>query len=459
MTQRQNTKYRSVIKAAHSVRSFSQQIASKLGISISKLNLKSLLANGSQGQGATDEQIPHDPKSNYVEPVVIIPFSTSLSSANTRANIAVVFHAFNVDQAADFLKYFQNIPVPFSLFISTDTAQKATKLRKVFDKGPAARIEVRVLPNRGRDIAPKLLGFADVHHKHDLVLHLHTKVSIHDSSLQGWRDFILDSLLGSREAVRSILEAFDHSPQLGMIAPRHISTLRPNMNWDGNFDGAARLAKRMGLTLFPDSPVDFPSGSMFWARSAALQPLFDANLTLEDFPEEAGQTGGTIAHSIERLFFYSSELAGLRWMRVARTEKLIAPEQPLYIHSKVNLDWAMSDQMPSLLLPGVRPRPTQSNVAPAPSAWIADWLLVVRQHDHGNLLEIVDGLDVVGRAPHVDHLVLEIGRARAAVGRGHFDLELRDDLAHDALFLELHRRLVVLHRQSHVLDDHGAAST
>src|SRR5262249_13012858 len=64
----------------------------------------------------------------------------------------------------------------------------------------------------------------------------------------------------------------------------------------------------------------FPSGSMFWARSAALRPLLDLNLSYGDFPEEAGQIDGTPAHAIERLYYYACERAGFTWLKVAHPE-------------------------------------------------------------------------------------------------------------------------------------------
>ena len=42
-------------------------------------------------------------------------------------------------------------------------------------------------------------------------------------------------------------------------------------------------------------------GTMFWAKTDAIRPLLEQRFKLEDFPEEAGQTDGTIAHTLERM--------------------------------------------------------------------------------------------------------------------------------------------------------------
>ncbi|MBR0679527.1 glycosyltransferase [Roseomonas eburnea] len=297
------------------------------------------------------------------EPVLLLPFSVQPEIATPQFRIAVLLHAFHLDQAEEFSRRLGAIPVPFSLCISTDTEEKAEALRRHFASGPAARLDVRVMPNRGRDIAPKIVGFHDVHAEHDLVLHLHTKASTHDPRLAPWRGFILDGLLGSTASVGSILEAFARLPRLGMVAPRNFPVIRPYMGWDVNFLPARRLAARMGIALAPDSPLDFPAGSMFWARSAALAPLLEAGLTVEDFAEEGAQTDGTLAHAVERLYFYACEKAGFRWVHAGSDKAIAPPERALHVATQADLEWAVSDQMPALLLPGRRPRPTPDALA------------------------------------------------------------------------------------------------
>ena len=71
----------------------------------------------------------------------------------------------------------------------------------------------------------------------------------------------------------------------------------------------------MNLSL--NSKLDFPSGSMFWGRSAALKPLLSMNLTLDDFPPENKQIDGTLAHIIERMYFFICEAAGYRWIKIS----------------------------------------------------------------------------------------------------------------------------------------------
>jgi len=236
--------------------------------------------------------------------------------------IAALLHAFHIDLVAELRAYLSHIPVPADLFVTTDSAAKRSQVERCFADWRQGSVETRIVPNRGRDVAPKLTGLADVHDRYEYVLHLHTKRSGHDSRLAGWRGYLLETLLGSPAAVRSVLEVFARLPTVGMLAPQHIDALRPWVRWGQNFEVSAGLAERMGLPLPRRAPLDFPSGSMFWARTAALRPLLDLRLGFEDFPEESGQTDGTLAHAIERLHFLVCERSGFDWVKITAPDQL-----------------------------------------------------------------------------------------------------------------------------------------
>ena len=246
-----------------------------------------------------------------------IPFSYPPAVLATPPHVAVVCHMFHPEVAAEAALYMRNLPFPADLKLSTDTEDKRTALEAVFASWAQGTVEIRVLPNRGRDIAPKLVGFADAHRTYEYVLHLHSKQSKHADFLAPWRTYLYRALLGSPAVVRSVFEVFNQVPDLGMVAPQHFEPVRRWLDWRGNLKVAQALAARVGIELQPDATLDFPSGSMFWARTAALRPLLDLDLTAEDFPEEAGQVDGTLAHAIERLYFHVCEAAGYRWLKVA----------------------------------------------------------------------------------------------------------------------------------------------
>jgi len=237
-------------------------------------------------------------------------------------HIAVVLHAFHLDLLPEIRAYLNHIPFPADLFVSTDSMAKQQVVEACFSGWNHGTLKVRVLPNCGRDVAPKLVGFATVHNRYEYLLHLHTKHSPHASGLAGWRGYLLETLLGSPEVVRGVFEVFAQAPRIGLLAPQHIDDLRPWIRWGANFELAAALAARMGIPLPRRAPLDFPSGSMFWVRSAALRPLLDLNLSFADFPDERGQTDGTLAHAIERLYFLVCEQAGFDWMKISTRGQL-----------------------------------------------------------------------------------------------------------------------------------------
>jgi GT2 family glycosyltransferase len=231
--------------------------------------------------------------------------------------IAAICHIFHVSMAAELRFYLRNLPRPADLYISTDTEQKQAILKAAFSGWEHGDVTIRITPNRGRDIAPKLIGFADIHERYDLVLHLHSKMSGHANFLAPWRAYLYETLLGSPEIARSIIDAFARLPDLGMVAPQHYEGIRRWIGWQGNFESARALADTMNIPLSPKRALDFPSGSMFWARPAALRPLLVLGLKYEDFPAEAGQVDRTPAHAIERLYFHVCEASGHSWLKVA----------------------------------------------------------------------------------------------------------------------------------------------
>ncbi len=290
-----------------------------------------------------------------------VPFNYTPAQASV-PRVAAVLHMFYPDLAPEMLHYLSNIPVATDLFVSTDTVDKKASLETAFTSWTRGTLEVRVTPNRGRDIAPKLVGFADVYGRYDLVCHLHSKVSDHAPFLAPWRSFMLENLLGSPFIVRSLLEAFDRLPDLGIVMPQHFEAVRRWLNWNGNFTNAKALAGRMGVTLHNSRALDFPSGSMFWARPAALQPLLDLHLRFEDFPDEGAQVDHTPAHAIERLYLYACERSGHTWLKVAQPALYFDTSTVATIRSPADIGRFAVNH--GVLLTGPDPIPVRAEPAP-----------------------------------------------------------------------------------------------
>jgi GT2 family glycosyltransferase len=277
--------------------------------------------------------------------------------------VATVVHMFYADLAVEIRRYLENIPGTVDVFISTTNEFEKALVEKAFAGWSPGGVEVRIVPNRGRDVAPRLVAFRHVYDRYAYVLQLHTKQSLHSSVLRSWRHFLLESLVGDEAVVSSVFEAFARNPRLGIVAAQHFEPLRHWINWGNNLEAATRLAASMGISVDPDAALDFPSGSMFWARTAALRPLIELGLTTEEFDEEQGQKDHTLAHAIERLPFHVCERAGFDWIKVARPEFFAHTPMIVSVRDATELDGFFERLVFRLHDPKeVRPR----NVPPKP---------------------------------------------------------------------------------------------
>jgi len=230
-------------------------------------------------------------------------------TSNLRAAIHGHFHY--PELFSDFLCCLTVNRTKCDLYLTTNRDEDATILEETLTKFDMPSAAIRVVPNRGRDIGPFLSELGDELRQYDVIGHVHGKRSVLTAGLgDGWRNFLWHHLIGpSFPMVDTILDALARDPTLGLVFPEdpHLT------DWNENRPIGDDLARRIGITGALPTHFDFPNGTMFWARPAALQPLFSLGLGWEDYPPEPLPYDGTILHALERLLPFAAAKAGFRY--------------------------------------------------------------------------------------------------------------------------------------------------
>lgn len=229
-------------------------------------------------------------------------------SGNCRA--ALHGHYYYADLAEELFPALSKNRHPVDLYLSTDTEAKASQLADCAARH-GAKATVRVLPNKGRDLGPFLTGFRDLFSAgYDVIGHVHGKKSVHVKSDFGesWRRFLLETTIGGTHAMMdAVIAAFASNERLGMAFAEPGNTL----GWDRNLESAAALARRMNMEHVLAAPsFEYPAGSFFWCRPAALGPILSLALDWADYPAEPLPHDGSLLHAIERLLGLVCEEAG-----------------------------------------------------------------------------------------------------------------------------------------------------
>jgi glycosyltransferase involved in cell wall biosynthesis len=226
------------------------------------------------------------------------------------SSVALHLHVHHLEGMEAILEALQYNTLRPDVLLTVSQAVQVEQAVQMLRHYPGRLAAVEVFPNRGRDLGPLLSGLRQHLANYTYLGHLHTK------GLQGaggiklrqrWISYLLDNTLGTPSAPMGdrILAALHHNPRLGMVFPDD-----PNcVGWDQNLSLAAPLAQRWGVSSLPEF-FNFPVGSMFWARVAALEPLWQLELDWSDYPPEPVPTDGTVLHALERLLPFSAQVAG-----------------------------------------------------------------------------------------------------------------------------------------------------
>jgi O-antigen biosynthesis protein len=255
------------------------------------------------------------PKLLRNDKVIVVPIPDAELVSPVR--ICIIMHIFYDDMIEFIYIHCRNVNFDSDIYITTDNEVKANKISEKFKEWDRGSVEIQIVANRGRDMPSKFQVFERELINYDLALFLHSKRSMHlNGGHHDWAHTLFDTLIGSQAVVDSIVSLFTTCSDLGLVFPDHFDDLRHLVNWGENRRCAGELAMQMGVDLGQASALDFPSGSMFWARPSALAPILSLGITIDDYADECGQIDGTLAHALERLPAYSAEVAGYRWIKI-----------------------------------------------------------------------------------------------------------------------------------------------
>lgn len=215
--------------------------------------------------------------------------------------VGLHIHAYYPELFPEILRRIEQNHVRPDLLISvtSESARKAIAAHlRAYEGGV---VDIRVVPNRGRDIAPFLTEFNEtIRQNYDVIGHLHTKrtVDLKDASLgKIWFKFLLENLLGGQTPMADIiLGRMADDQSVMMVFPDD-----PNIvGWGKNFPHGEKILSGLGIK-YSYRELCFPIGTMFWARTAGLKALLDMNLNWEDYPKEPLPYDGSLPHVLERL--------------------------------------------------------------------------------------------------------------------------------------------------------------
>ena len=271
-----------------------------------------------------EQQIPagsrRDPLAHWIEqgrpagpwqPPLIEP-GAPLGALPDPGQVALHIHVFYPELLEPILQRLAHNRLQPDLFLSYSNPALESAIRQTLSDHQQ-QASLHPVPNRGRDIGPLL---SEIGHHLDQTYafhgHLHTKKSvlIDGGTAARWREFLLVNLLGdaARPMADQILSAMQADPELGLVFPDDPGCL----GWNDNRPHAETLATRLGISHLPEA-INFPIGTMFWARQGGLSRLYNLGLTWDDYPIEPVGYDGTVLHAIERLLPQICLVSGQRY--------------------------------------------------------------------------------------------------------------------------------------------------
>lgn len=248
----------------------------------------------------------------------ILSDESPTGSVSCYEDAAVIICLYYEDSMEKYSDYIDHIPEKIPVYIVSSNGELYEPILEYIETNKHRKIELVKKKNRGRDISALLVAGREIWLKYKYICFVHDKrkkEEVPDPEFELWIENLWGNSLGGEVYIQNVLNLLETNNALGVLAPpepigTYINAWYVNAWGEKTFALAKQLAKDLKLECDLDvdkSPITF--GTVFWAKSAALQKLFEKKWKYEDFDDEPlGRE--TISHAIERILGYVAQDAG-----------------------------------------------------------------------------------------------------------------------------------------------------
>jgi lipopolysaccharide biosynthesis protein/glycosyltransferase involved in cell wall biosynthesis len=291
-------------------------------------NIESSVAGG---ESKTDDAEYLRIRAFQVVPYYLDPYAIAeTDKIPSTLKIAVHLHLFYPDMLDQCVKYLNNIPVRFDLYVSITEKNDRDEIAEFLQShiNLLNKVILKKVSNRGRDLAPMIIDFGEDLLKHDFVAHIHTNKSPQDPHLNDYFVGIMDTLFGSPSNIYQIFKLLLNDAKFVYPAPNK-EIFMEESGWKDNYIPAQNLLpKLLGENIESYPLIEFPQGSMFWATSNAIGKFLKFPLKHTDFPLEPIPPDEIKVHALERLLLISANKIPGRNYRIYSSSSTI--DEPYY---------------------------------------------------------------------------------------------------------------------------------
>lgn len=230
--------------------------------------------------------------------------------------IAIVYHSFYPEYLNETIDYAESCKdLHGCWFIITAPKEKLEQCKKIVsEKSNKFQFLFLEINNKGKDILPFFKIYNTLIDLNIRVFcKLHSKKSPYRWDGDLWRKELISTLLQPKN-IKNIIKILSQKTNIGIVSHKKYTYFLDSQIFNSPImlQRVQRLAKLLGETDI--SKQIFPGGSMFWARTESLMPMYKLlHPENEDYyPEESDQRDNTMAHVLERLFCISASSIGLK---------------------------------------------------------------------------------------------------------------------------------------------------